>query len=74
MASCSVPPTSVGKRVFRALYEYIPARDSPNDNPDAELQLQADELLLVHGDLDEVSRSSCVTSRLTSSMPNLSYN
>ena len=42
-----------GTRVFRALYEYLPARDSPNDNPDSELSMAVDDMLIVHGDMDE---------------------
>ncbi|KAI1721230.1 variant SH3 domain-containing protein [Ditylenchus destructor] len=40
-------------RLFRALFQYIPLRDSPNDNPHLELTLQAGDYVLVHGDMDE---------------------
>ncbi|VDN50436.1 unnamed protein product [Dracunculus medinensis] len=40
-------------RLFRALFQYIPVRDSPNDNPQLELPLQAGEYILVHGEMDE---------------------
>ncbi|CAD5221140.1 unnamed protein product [Bursaphelenchus xylophilus] len=40
-------------RLFRVLFQYIPLRDSPNDNPHLELPLQAGDYLLVHGQMDE---------------------
>ncbi|VDM28486.1 unnamed protein product [Toxocara canis] len=40
-------------RLFRALFQYIPIRDSPNDNPQLELPLQAGDYVLVHGEMDE---------------------
>lgn len=40
-------------RLFRALFQYLPLRDSPNENPQLELPLQPGDLILVHGDMDE---------------------
>lgn len=40
-------------RLFRALFQYIPMRDSPNENPQLELPLQAGDYILVHGEMDE---------------------
>ncbi|MCP9258838.1 Peripheral-type benzodiazepine receptor-associated protein 1 [Dirofilaria immitis] len=40
-------------RLFRALFQYIPIRDSPNENPQLELPLQAGDYILVHGEMDE---------------------
>ncbi|KAL3090299.1 hypothetical protein niasHS_006751 [Heterodera schachtii] len=40
-------------RLFRALFQYLPLRDSPNDNPNVELALQAGDLVLVRGPMDE---------------------
>lgn len=40
-------------RLFRALFQYIPIRDSPNENPQLELPLQAGDYILVHGQMDE---------------------
>uniref|UniRef100_A0A0M3IJN9 SH3 domain-containing protein n=1 Tax=Ascaris lumbricoides TaxID=6252 RepID=A0A0M3IJN9_ASCLU len=40
-------------RLFRALFQYIPIRDSPNENPQLELPLQAGDYVLVHGEMDE---------------------
>lgn len=42
-------------RLFMALYQYLPSRDSPNDNPDAELSLEPGDLVVVKGEMDEVS-------------------
>ncbi len=39
--------------VFIARYNYDPYRDSPNDNPDAELPLTAGDYIYVYGDPDE---------------------
>ncbi|XP_033627080.1 RIMS-binding protein 2-like isoform X2 [Asterias rubens] len=41
--------------VFIARYNYDPYRDSPNDNPDAELPLTAGDYIYVYGDPDEES-------------------
>uniref|UniRef100_A0AC34Q5L0 Uncharacterized protein n=1 Tax=Panagrolaimus sp. JU765 TaxID=591449 RepID=A0AC34Q5L0_9BILA len=40
-------------RLFRALFQYIPIRDSPNENPQLELPLKAGDYVLVHGQMDE---------------------
>ncbi|KAK0421269.1 hypothetical protein QR680_015148 [Steinernema hermaphroditum] len=40
-------------RLFRVLFQYIPLRDSPNENPQLELPLQAGDYILVHGEMDE---------------------
>ncbi|KAE9552726.1 hypothetical protein FO519_004043 [Halicephalobus sp. NKZ332] len=40
-------------RLFRALFQYIPLRDSPNENPHLELPLQTGDYILVHGQMDE---------------------
>ncbi|EFO16182.2 hypothetical protein LOAG_12326 [Loa loa] len=40
-------------RLFRALFQYLPIRDSPNENPQLELPLQAGDYILVHGEMDE---------------------
>lgn len=40
-------------RLFRALFQYIPIRDSPNENPHLELPLQSGDYVLVHGQMDE---------------------
>ncbi|CAG9538253.1 unnamed protein product [Cercopithifilaria johnstoni] len=40
-------------RLFCALFQYIPIRDSPNENPQLELPLQAGDYILVHGEMDE---------------------
>ena len=42
-------------RVFVARYSYDPVLYSPNDNPEAELTLNAGDYLFIYGDLDEVS-------------------
>ncbi|KAF7636359.1 hypothetical protein Mgra_00004140 [Meloidogyne graminicola] len=39
--------------LFRAVFQYLPIRDSPNENPHVELALQPGELVLVHGQMDE---------------------
>ncbi|KJH49042.1 variant SH3 domain protein [Dictyocaulus viviparus] len=39
-------------RVFRALFQYLPLRDSPNDNPQLELSLAPGDVLLVKGEMD----------------------
>ena len=38
-----------------AKYSYNPFEYSPNENPEAELQLNAGDYVLVLGDMDEVS-------------------
>uniref|UniRef100_A0A0N5AA89 SH3 domain-containing protein n=1 Tax=Syphacia muris TaxID=451379 RepID=A0A0N5AA89_9BILA len=40
-------------RLFRALFQYIPVRDSPNDNPQLELPLQEGDYIFVYGEMDE---------------------
>ncbi|CAL2035251.1 unnamed protein product [Caenorhabditis brenneri] len=39
-------------RVFRALFQYLPMRDSPNDNPQCELTLAPGDICLVKGEMD----------------------
>uniref|UniRef100_A0A0K0DEW3 SH3 domain-containing protein n=1 Tax=Angiostrongylus cantonensis TaxID=6313 RepID=A0A0K0DEW3_ANGCA len=39
-------------RVFRALFQYLPLRDSPNENPQLELALAPGDILLVKGEMD----------------------
>ncbi|CAI2349576.1 unnamed protein product [Caenorhabditis sp. 36 PRJEB53466] len=39
-------------RVFRALFQYLPLRDSPNENPQLELSLQPGDVILVKGEMD----------------------
>ncbi|UMM21201.1 hypothetical protein L5515_002987 [Caenorhabditis briggsae] len=39
-------------RVFRALFQYLPLRDSPNENPQLELSLQPGDVVLVKGEMD----------------------
>ncbi|KAK6743398.1 hypothetical protein RB195_010574 [Necator americanus] len=39
-------------RVFRALFQYLPLRDSPNENPQLELALAPGDVLLVKGEMD----------------------
>lgn len=39
-------------RVFRALFQYLPLRDSPNDNPQLELGLAPGDVVLVKGEMD----------------------
>ena len=41
-------------QVFVARYSYDPVLYSPNDNPEAELRLNAGDYLFIYGDLDEV--------------------
>ena len=41
--------------VFVAKYTYDPEQFSPNENPDAELHLNAGDYVFVYGDMDEVS-------------------
>jgi len=42
-------------QVFVARYSYDPVLYSPNDNPEAELRLNAGDYLFIYGDVDEVS-------------------
>ena len=46
--------------VFVAKYTYDPEQFSPNENPDAELHLNAGDYVFVYGDMDEVSELVCV--------------
>lgn len=46
-------------QVYVAKYSYNPFEYSPNENPEAELQLNAGDYVLVHGDMDEVSLQHC---------------
>ncbi|CAI4230555.1 unnamed protein product [Auanema sp. JU1783] len=39
-------------RVFRALFQYLPLRDSPNENPQLELALAPGDVILVKGEMD----------------------
>ena len=41
-------------QVYVAKYSYNPFEYSPNENPEAELQLNAGDYVLVLGDMDEV--------------------
>lgn len=43
-------------QVFQAKYSYDPFQHSPNENPDAELPINAGDYVLVYGEMDEVSR------------------
>uniref|UniRef100_A0A1I8BQB1 SH3 domain-containing protein n=1 Tax=Meloidogyne hapla TaxID=6305 RepID=A0A1I8BQB1_MELHA len=45
--------TRPNSSLFRAVFQYLPIRDSPNENPHVELALQPGELVLVHGPMDE---------------------
>uniref|UniRef100_A0A915LD35 SH3 domain-containing protein n=1 Tax=Meloidogyne javanica TaxID=6303 RepID=A0A915LD35_MELJA len=45
--------TRPNSSLFRAAFQYLPIRDSPNENPHVELALQLGELVLVHGPMDE---------------------
>ncbi|CCD73780.2 Variant SH3 domain protein [Caenorhabditis elegans] len=61
-SASTVPPTSdalllqlrsrPNSRVFRALFQYLPLRDSPNENPQLELSLQPGDVVLVKGEMD----------------------
>lgn len=42
-------------KVYIARYSYDPIKQSPNENPEAELQLIAGDYVLIFGDMDEVS-------------------
>lgn len=42
-------------KVYIARYSYDPIKQSPNENPEAELQLTAGDYVLIFGDMDEVS-------------------
>ena len=42
-------------QVFVVRYSYDPVLYSPNDNPEAELRLNAGDYLFIYGDIDEVS-------------------
>lgn len=42
-----------GTRMFRALFQYLPLRDSPNDQPQLELSLNPGDLIVVRGEMDE---------------------
>jgi len=44
-------------QVFVARYSYDPVLYSPNDNPEAELRLNAGDYLFIYGDVDEVTQS-----------------
>lgn len=41
-------------QVFQAKYSYNPIQHSPNENPDAELPIDAGDYVLVYGEMDEV--------------------
>ena len=41
-------------QVYVAKYSYDPEQYSPNENPDAELTLNAGDYIFVYGDIDEV--------------------
>lgn len=40
-------------RVYLARYSYDPLKQSPNENPEAELALSAGEYVLIFGEIDE---------------------
>lgn len=42
-------------QVYVARYSYDPLQHSPNENPEAELAVNAGDYILVSGDMDEVS-------------------
>lgn len=42
--------------VYVAKYNYDPVQYSPNDNPEAELKLNAGDYMFIYGPVDEVSR------------------
>lgn len=42
-------------KVYIARFSYDPIKQSPNENPEAELQLTAGDYVLIFGDMDEVS-------------------
>ena len=42
-------------QVYVAKYSYDPDQFSPNENPEAELVLNAGDYVFVYGDMDEVS-------------------
>lgn len=41
--------------MFQAMFDYDPARCSPNDEPESELLLEAGDYMFVCGDMDEVN-------------------
>lgn len=41
-------------QVYMAKYSYDPYKYSPNENPEAELPLQAGDYVLIYGEMDEV--------------------
>lgn len=45
--------TSEVLQVFQAMFDYDPARCSPNDEPESELLLEAGDYMFVCGDMDE---------------------
>ncbi|KAK3083880.1 hypothetical protein FSP39_004557 [Pinctada imbricata] len=49
----SVPGRKGPIQVYIAKYSYDPFQHSPNDNPDAELPLDAGDYVLVYGEMDE---------------------
>jgi hypothetical protein len=42
--------------VYVAKYSYDPVQYSPNENPEAELKLNAGDYIFIYGSVDEVSR------------------
>ena len=42
-------------QVYSAKYSYDPYKYSPNENPEAELPLQAGDYVLIYGEMDEVT-------------------
>lgn len=42
-------------KVYIARYSYDPIKQSPNENPEAELRLIAGDYVLIFGEMDEVS-------------------
>ena len=41
--------------LYRALYSYNPMEQSPNPNPETELELELGQMVIVYGDVREVS-------------------
>jgi hypothetical protein len=48
-------------QVYCAKYSYDPYKYSPNENPEAELPLQAGDYVLIYGEMDEVKSMSSVS-------------
>ena len=57
-------PTKSPYRVYVAKYSYDPLQFSPNENPDAELPLNAGDYVYIYGAEDEVCRTPLVRAPL----------